>query len=61
MIKLNDIYYNCQCKLESYYQTSNREFLHDATLLYYMYKKRNGAKVIDRLENELIKYELEYI
>lgn len=60
-IKLKDLYYNVELNLQSYYQTHINRFLLEATIGYYWYKKRKGLKVIDRLENELIKNELEYI
>ena len=60
-INLNDLFYMTNQYLTSYYQTSNKNFLQYATISYYWYKKRKGLKVIDRLENELIKNELEYI
>lgn len=60
-IKLNDLFYMINQYLTSYYQTLNKNFLYYAVISYYWYKKRKGLKVIDRLENELIKIELEYI
>ena len=60
-IKLNDLYYDIKCNLESYYQTWLDRYLLNAIVGYYWYKKRRGKKVIERLENELIKNELTYI
>ena len=60
-IKLNDLYFNIKYNLEAYYQTNINNFLINAVIGYYWYKKRNGQKIIDRLEDELIKNELEYI
>lgn len=54
-IKLNDLYYNINCYLESYYQTHITSFLAKAMIGYYWYKKRNGKKVIERLESGVLK------
>lgn len=60
-IKLNDLFFMIDSLLLDYYYTGNKTNLSKAVISYYWYKKRNGKKVIERLENELVKNELEYI
>lgn len=58
---LSNLYYLSQTNLQLYYDTGLQVYLFKATNCYYTYKKNKGRKCIDRLENELVKLELEYI
>jgi hypothetical protein len=51
MSKLNDLLFSIKENLKMYSYTSNISFFNDAKKEYEEYKKRNGKRIVDKLEN----------
>lgn len=59
-MNLTRAWYLVQIHHDLYLRTASENALTNAIVFYYHYKKNKGRKTIDFLEQQLIKYELEY-
>lgn len=51
--KLNDVFYFVKSDVENYLQSGIQTYLKNAMIGYIIYKKRNGKKSIDFLDEKL--------
>ena len=59
-MSLTKLWYLVEMYHDIHLRTADQHALGNAIVFYYHYKKNKGKKVIDFLESELVKYELEY-
>lgn len=59
-MSLTRLWYLVEMYHDLHLRTASEDALKNAIVFYYHYKKNKGRKIIDFLEQELIRYELEY-